>query len=400
MIKGRGDGAAERLNLHVFLSSIESETRLFKEARYTIEQGIFDRVVVLGLWAQGLEHREVTSYGLEIHRLTVLIRRFGDGKLLRRFTLLRKVVAALSMLQFSVLAVLQARQLKPSHVSCHNVMLLPLAWTAARASRAHLVYVPHELETRRSGLGAAMQKLQGLTERMFIHAARQIVVVCEPIAKWYRDRYVLENVHVVRNVPEREAVEVRAIPSGNFRERFNIPDSATVFIYQGLFGKARGTDRLLEIFSGLDPNVGHLVLMGYGEGSDQVEIDECVATRSNIHYQPAVPREWIISYTCGADIGLLIVEHAPLSYRYALPNKFFEYAHAGVPVLVSDNFELQSETIASEGIGWSAPYDCIEDVILNLTKTDLAPYRERARKFASSALWEADAQVYETVYRS
>lgn len=400
MISEREDNAAGRLNLHVFLSSIENETRLFKEARYTIEQGIFARVVVVGLWAQGLKGREVTSYGLEIRRLSVLIRRFGDVGWLRRFPLLRKAVAALSMLQFYVLAVLQARRLKPSHVSCHNVMLLPLAWTAARLSGARLVYVPHELESRRSGLGAHMQKLQGLTERAFIHAAARIVVVCEPIAEWYRDRYSLANVHVVRNVPEREAVEIRTVPSGGFRERFDIPASATVFIYQGVFGKARGTDRLLEIFAGLNPKAAHLVLMGYGEGTDQAEIDKCVARHSNIHHQPAVPREWIISYTHGADVGLLITEHAPLSYRYALPNKFFEYAHAGVPVLVSDNFELQSEIIADEGIGWSAPYDGIEEAILNITKTELAPYRERARKFARNAVWEADALVYETVYRS
>ena len=394
-----GDVAA-RLNLHIFLSVIGNESRLFKEARYTIEQGIFDRVVVVGLWTEGLERRETTSYGLEIDRLTLLIRRFGDTQLLRRFSLLRKVVAALSMLQFSVLALLRARRLKPSHVSCHNVVLLPVAWAAARASGARLVYVPHELESRRSGLGAVMQKLQGLTERAFIRAASQIVVVCEPIADWYRARYGLTNVHVVRNVPEREAVEVRPVPSGDFRKRFGIPDGATVFIYQGIFGKARGTDRLLEIFSRLDPDVGHLVLMGYGEGSDQAAIDDHVARHANIHHQPAVPREWIISYTCGADIGLLIAEHTPLSYRYALPNKFFEYAHAGVSVLVSDNFEHQAEIIAEEAIGWSAPYREIEAVIADLARTDLAPYRARARRFAERAVWEADAQIYETVYRS
>jgi glycosyltransferase involved in cell wall biosynthesis len=398
MIVGSGDVAPERLNLHVFLSGIESETRLFKEARYTIARGIFDRVVVLGLWGKGLETQEVTSYGLEIHRLTVWIRRYGDLAVLRRVSLLRKLVAALSLVQFLVSVVFHARRLRPSHVSCHNVMLLPTAWAAARLSGARLVYVPHELETHRSGLGRFMQKLQGLTERMFIHAAAQIVVVCEPIAKWYRENYALANVHVVRNVPEREAVEIRAVPSGNFRERFEIPDSAMVFIYQGMFGKARGTDRLLEIFSQLSPEVAHLILMGFSEGADQADIDLSVAQHSNIHYQPSVPREWIISYTTGADIGLLIVKHAPLSYRYALPNKFFEYAHAGVPILVSDNFEYLSEMIAEEGVGWSAPYEDIENTVLNLTKADLGPYRAQAREFAASAVWETDARVFDSVY--
>ncbi|GLS00177.1 glycosyltransferase [Brevundimonas denitrificans] len=389
-----------RLNLHVFLSSVESETRLFKEARYTLEQGIFDRVVVVGLWAKDLKRSEVTSYGLEIERLTVLIRRYGDAEILRRLPILRKVVAAISMLQFYSLAVRRARQLRPSHVSCHNLMLLPLAWTAARLSGSRLVYVPHELEARRAGLGTVMQKLHGMMERAFIKAASQVVVVCEPIAEWYRDRYGLANVHVVRNVPERDALELRKVSSGDFRHRFNISDDATVFIYQGLFGRARGTDRLLEIFSGLEPELCHLVLMGYGEGTDQLEVDEFVSRHSNIHHQPAVPREWIISYTSGADIGLIVVDNAPLSYRHSLPNKFFEYVHAGLPVLVSDNLQHLSEILEAGGIGWSVPYDEIRSKILELTRTRHTVYRERAREFASNAVWEADARVYETVYRS
>lgn len=400
MNPGRRDTGSGRLNLHIFLSSIESETRLFKEARYTIEQGIFARVVVLGTWAEGLEKREVTSYGLEIHRMTLLIRRYGGLALLRRLPLLRKLVAALSMAQFLALAVIHARRLKPSHVSCHNAMLLPIAWAAARLSGSRLVYVPHELETRRSGLGPVMQKLEGLAERLFIPAVSQMVVVCEPIADWYRDEYGLTNVHVARNVPEREAVEIRTVPSGDFRARFDIPDSATVFIYQGMFGKARGTDRLLEIFSRLDPDAAHLILMGFGEEADQADIDACVARHGNIHHQPAVPREWIVSYTGGADIGLLVVENTPLSYRYALPNKFFESAHAGVPFLVSDNFEFLAKIITDEGIGWSAPFDEIEALILELTKKDISPYRARARAFASSAVWETDARVFASVYGS
>ena len=398
MIDGPDSDDIERLNLHIFLSGIENETRLFKEARYTLEQGIFSRVVVLGTWSQGLEPREVTEHGLEILRVKLLIRRYAELGSLRRLPMLSKVMAALSMAQFLAAAVNQARRLRPSHISCHNAMLLPIAWAAARLSGASLVYVPHELETHRSGLGVVMRKIEGAAERTLLKAQTPVVVVCDPIADWYRDNYGLTNVHVARNVPERTAVEARPVPSGDFRTRFNVPDSARIFIYQGMFGKARGTDRLLELFSRLDPDAAHLVLMGFGENADQAEVDACVARHRNIHYQPAVSREWIISYTTGADVGLLIVENAPLSYRYALPNKFFEYAHAGVPILVSDNFELLSKTIRDEGLGWSQPYHGVEASILDLTKTDLGPFRARAREFAGNAVWEEDARVFATVY--
>lgn len=393
-----GGDAAGRLNLHVFLSTIENESRLLKETRYTLEQGIFTRAVVLGLWAKGLKKQEVTSHGLEINRLAVLIRRYSDFWLLRRLPLLRKLVAALSMIQFSILVVFQTQRLKPSHVSCHNITLLPIAWAAARVSGARLVYVPHELETQRSGLGGAAQKVQALTEWAFIGAASGVVVVCEPIADWYRQAYGLDCIHVARNVPERDAVHVKKIPEGNFRERFGIPDDATVFIYQGLFGRARGVDRLLEIFSELPTERAHLVLMGYGDPPDEDMVRRNAEQHSNIHYQPAVPREWIISYTSGADIGIFIVETAPMSYRWSLPNKFFEYAHSGLPVLVSENLELLAAIVAEEDMGWSAPFSDMQCKIEALARTDIEPYRAQAKAYARAAVWEEDACVFKAVY--
>ncbi len=386
-----------RVNLHIFLADILHVNRLFKEAAFTLRHGVFDRVVVFGLWSRGLQLEEATTYGLEIFRLKVLNRRFADAWFMR-FIPLRKLIAAISLMEFGARAVKEAVRLKPTHVSCHNVLLLPVCWMAARLTGAQLVYLPHELETRRAHLRGLAQKCQELIERSFIKTASDVVAVCEPIAGWYRQTYCLTNVHVVRNVPERDAVVIKKVPEGDFRQRFDIPVDATVFIYQGIFGKARGTDRLLEIFSDLSPERAHLVLMGYGDPSDHEAIDRHVARQSNIHYQPAVPREWITSYTSGADIGVFIAEDPPLNDRWALPNKFFEFVHSGLPVLVSDNLGLLSELVAEHNIGWSAPYADIRRKIEALIQTDVRPYRPRAKAFARIAVWEEDAQVFKTVY--
>lgn len=388
----------ERLNLHLFLNDILHVNRLFKEAAYTLRRGVFDRVVVLGLWSRGLERREVTDYGLEIRRLKVLNRRFAGAWPLRRLLPLRKLVSAFSLVEFAVQSVREALRLKPTHVSCHNLVLLPVCWMAARVTGARLVYLPHELETQRAHLRGFAQKSQVLIEWIFIKAATDVVVVCEPIARWYRQSYGLTNVRVVRNVPERDAVVIKTVPEGSFRQRFAIPASATVFIYQGVFGKARGTDRLLKIFSNLSPERAHLVLMGFGDPADHEAIDCHVGRHANIHYQPAVAREWITSHTSGADIGIFIAEDPPLNDRWALPNKFFEFVHSGLPVLVSDNLELLSEIVTENAIGWSALYGDIRRKIETLSQTDVKPFRPRAWAYARSAVWEEDALVFEIVY--
>lgn len=388
-----------QFTLHIFLSSIESETRLYKEAAYTVERGICRRVAVLGLWREGLAIHETTDYGLEIRRLPTMVRRYRNSALLRRLGSLRKAVAVLSLLQYAFACISAARQMRPDHVSCHNAVMLPVAWMAARLAGATLEYVPHELETQRSGLSGMAKKVTAFIERRFIRLARNVVVVCDPIRDWYREAYGLSDVYVVRNVPEKSAVQVCLIPEGGFRQRFGVPNSAKIFIYQGLFSAGRGIEVLLSTFATLDPNRSHLVLMGYGEERYQSLIGEAVRQHKNIHFQPAVAREWIVSYSASADVGILISERASLSYRYSLPNKFFEWAHAGLPILVSDNLEYQVSLLNEGRFGWATPPGDLAAAIQRISQTDLAPYAENARRYSEAAVWEEDAKAFAQIYR-
>jgi len=385
--------------LHIFLSSIQSESRLFKEADFTLRAGICSRVAVVGLWNEGLATQETTDYGLEIRRLQTLVRRYRNAAVLDRFGLLRRAVALLSLFQYAFACIATARQLRPDHVSCHNAIMLPVAWTAARWSGATLEYLPHELETQRLGLNGVAKRATAFVERRFIRSVRNVVVVCDPIKEWYENTYGLTNVHVVRNVPEKDAVQVRPIPEGGFRERFGIPNSATVFIYQGLFSAGRGIETLLETFAKRDLAQSHLVLMGYGDASYRGMIEQVAANRANVHFQPAVAREWIVSYSAGADVGIFISERASLSYRYALPNKFFEWAHAGLPILVSDNLEYQASLLQKGGFGWNAPLSDLTSTVKRISDTNLKYYTDNAQRFAATAVWDEDAKIFAHIYR-
>jgi len=389
-----------RTCLHIFLSSIEHTTRLYKEAAYVLSNDLVDRVIVLGLWAEQSAEFETTSYGLEIRRKRTWSRSNRNGAVMRRLSFLRRPLALFSLMQYALSSILTARQLRPAHVCCHNAIMLPVAWAMARLSGATLEYLPHELETQRFGLKGNAKWITALVERRFIHKARNVVVVCDPIRGWYEAAYGLNNLHVVRNLPERAAVAVRPLPDGDFRSNFGVPDTATLFIYQGLFGPGRGTNLLVDVFSRLDPEQSQLVLMGYGEKAAEALVDQAARTHSNIHYQPAVEREWIVSHSAGADVGLLILEEAVLSYRYSLPNKFFEYAHAGVPMLVSDNLTYQAGLLEAGGFGWSTSLEETEETLRNLSDIDLQPFRERSRAYAETAVWELDAQAFDEVYRA
>ena len=61
----------------------------------------------------------------------------------------------------------------------------------------------------------------------------------------------------------------------------------------------------------------------------------------NIYFHKAVSPDVLLDYTSSADFGISTIEDSCLSYRYCLPNKMFEYLMAGIPVIVSNLYEMK-----------------------------------------------------------
>lgn len=93
-----------QFTLHIFMNTAENASRLYKEAAYTLKNGICRRVVVLAFWNEGLARNETTTDGLEIKRLPTVLHRYKSAVFLRRLVLLRKVVALLSLFSMRLTA--------------------------------------------------------------------------------------------------------------------------------------------------------------------------------------------------------------------------------------------------------------------------------------------------------
>jgi len=64
----------------------------------------------------------------------------------------------------------------------------------------------------------------------------------------------------------------------------------------------------------------------------------------------------VVAIAQSADFGLCLIQSVSLSDYYCLPNKLFEYAFAGVPVLAS-NFPDLKEIVQTHGLGLVSKVD-------------------------------------------
>ncbi len=355
------------LNLHIYPSTFTNETRILKIIRSLKAHGVFSEIQVMALRKGDLPSHESLGEGLSVIRIAP---RIGGPRLLRAIGW--------------YLAALLALRGKPiACVNCHSLPVLPLSWLIAKWNGAKLIYDTHELETETLSSKGLRRTIARIVERLFIHRCDSVSVVGPAIAQWYKDRYGLEHVTVVRNVPP---VFTQAAPTGKLRAALGLVADDEIYLYQGLLSRGRGIEALLEAFVTLCAPK-HLVFMGYGDL--EPEIRKMAALHDTIHFHPAVRPDDIPDYTADANVGLALIENLCLSYYYCLPNKLFEYAACGVPILASDFPEMQS-VITEFDAGWAVKPEAkaIRNTIAALTPTSIAAKKARLSELAGAYAWE------------
>lgn len=365
------------LNVHIYPSVLANESRILKITASLARHAVFERIVVIGLWKAGLDRRVEVTSGVEFVRIPARSPAGLNG-------LVAKLLKAVSW-HAGVLASLRGR--KVACINCHSLAVLPVSVLIKWWKRCVLVYDPHELETETRGLKGKAQSLARLVERSLIGRANAVCVVNASIARWYEQQYALNKVWIVRNVPVRVASPT--VRKGLLRQRIGLTqmNDGKLFIYQGLLAPGRGIDALIEAFRQLPRH--HVVFMGYGELQDRVLAAS--AELANVHFVPAVPPGEIRDYTSDADAGIALIENECLSYYLCLPNKLFEYAHSGIPSIVSDFPEMAS-FIRATGSGWvTAPDpDALVALIHSLDPQAWADRRQDAAACSSLHGWQEE----------
>jgi len=270
-----------------------------------------------------------------VHMVTVRLLSNGLSVISRHLANMVKPV------EYILRAVGQGIRLKPSIIHCNDVSALPAATLLKILTGAALVYDAHELESDRNGLPRWAGRIVFAVERFLWRFVDGLIVVSPSIERWYLGAFGAKRSAVVLNSPHVPTVD--AFDAQYLRRTYRIPEGKTIFIYVGVIGSGRGITHIIDAFRGLE-DVAHVVFLGYGEQVSDVGAAE--KTHSNIHFHRRVDHANVVSIVRSADVGLCLIEDVSLSDRLSLPNKLFEYAFAGIPVLASNFPEIRDVVCA------------------------------------------------------
>ncbi len=208
---------------------------------------------------------------------------------------------------------------------------LPANYLASLISSSKLVFDAHELfpEVPELSNRKAVKSIWEFIERTFFPRLKYSYTVCGSIAEYYKNKYGIE-MDVVRNVPY---LKVR-------KEKILKFDGKKILLYQGAVNTGRGLEWIVDALVYL-PDV---ILYIIGDGDIKSKLEEQVRKlhlESSVIFHGKVSASELSNYTSSGDLGLCMLENKGLSYYYSLPNRIFDYMHAGIPVLSSPFPEIR-----------------------------------------------------------
>ncbi|MEW2065567.1 glycosyltransferase [Streptomyces sp. NPDC007346] len=301
-------------------------------------------------------------------------------------------------------------ELRPDIIHANDFRMLGVGSRAKLRARAagrkvSLVWDAHEyLPGVRSW--ANQRKLPAMVayEREHARYADAVVTVSGGLADLLQETHRLpERPAVVLNAPEAaEASRFTGLPVPDLRALCGIGPDVPLLVYSGLAARQRGLDIMVEGLVELPEAhvafvASHPELPYIRELMDRAEK---LGVQDRVHAVPYVPHWQVVSFLSTADVGVIPIHHWP-NHEIALITKFFEYAHARLPLVVSD-VRTMAEMTRRTGQGEVFEAENVTDyvravrAVLDRPKRYTAAYEVEGR--LDEWVWEAQAEVLDGVY--
>jgi glycosyltransferase involved in cell wall biosynthesis len=231
---------------------------------------------------------------------------------------------------------------------------LPANFLASRIRGTKLVYDSHEYFTEVPELLGrnGVKNFWLWIERMLLPRLKYAYTVSAPIAEIYKKKYGVD-FEVIYNFPNREKKSIEyVLPFLKGKDK--------LLIYQGAVNIGRGLELIIDAVAGMEG----VKLIIAGDGDIWKSLENKIRQEKleyQIYLTGKIPFEQLHDLTRQADAGVSLEEDMGLNYRFAMPNKLFDYIQAGIPVLTSALPEMK-KVVEKYNIGMIAESRDIESI--------------------------------------
>ena len=299
-------------------------------------------------------------------------------------------------LEYNIRLLLFLLQEEVDVLVANDLDTLAANYLASRIKGKPLIYDSHEYFTEVPELQGRplVRKVWKWLENQLVPKVDAAYTVCDSIANVYHDLYHVD-FKVVRNLPVSNGVE---FISSEILKPANAPK---IILYQGALNMGRGIEsaiRAMQLIDGAE-------LWLAGDGDLTVQLKQLVVDlqlEEKVKFLGRQPINQLSEVTRQADLGLSLEEDLGLNYRFALPNKLFDYIQSCVPILVSDLPEMRHivERYQIGAIAESHEVNALSQKIMSILfdAEQNRIWKENLKIAAKELCWENEEAILSEIY--
>lgn len=218
---------------------------------------------------------------------------------------------------------------QPEIIHANDLNALIPAYLAKQKLGCRLVYDSHEInvENYTSNRKSAFAGIMKTVERYLVKRVDLMVCVSHAAADYFANEYTIKKPMVVTNCSlKKETLTKQPQKHLGFE-----------IINHGQFYPSRGYEEMIEAAELVKQYTDiRICVRGFGRMEESMRGRVKEKSIKNFIFYPPVSVEQLIPEAACSHVGVAITKPVCLNFKLSVSNKLFEYAAAGLPVIMSD----------------------------------------------------------------
>ena len=278
-------------------------------------------VIAVGIEDSRYNEEEVNKIPCKTKIVRVAPKYFRSGR-----TFFTKLKRELIVNREIVRAIIES---SPDIIHANDLNALVPAYKAAKKLGCKLVYDSHEVFVENLGIvnHKLIKMIWAFQEKRLVKKVDLMICVSHSAAEYFEKKYKIKKPTVVTNCISADRLIKGEAKKAPTKQVLN----------HGQFYAGRGYDIMIEAANLMMENKElQFVLRGYGSMEQALREKAKDLKTDNVIFAPPVRVEELIPNASSAWVGLAITEAISLNFKLSVSNKIFEYAAAGLPVIMSN----------------------------------------------------------------